>query len=69
MSGDFHTSMDRDLRELKERLTVLEKKVSQSKLMMKRPGEETYEKLVDVVCDLDGRVKNLEVVSEDDANW
>ncbi len=60
MSGDFHTSLDGDIRDLRERLAVLEKKVSQSKLMMKRPGEETYEKLVDVVCDLDGRVKELE---------
>ena len=60
MSGDFHTSLDSDIRDLRDRLAILEKKVSQSKLMMKRPGEETYEKLVDVVCDLDGRVKDLE---------
>lgn len=60
MSGDFHTSMERDLRELKERLASLEKKVSQSKLMMKRPNGETYEKLVDVVCDIDERLEKLE---------
>ena len=60
MSGDFHTSLDSDIRDLRERLAVLEKKVSQSKLMMKRPNGETYERLVDVVCDIDERLEKLE---------
>ena len=33
--------------ELAERLTALEKKVEQSLLLMRRPGSEEYEKLVD----------------------
>ena len=48
------------MRDLKDRLASLEEKVKKSKLMMKRPNGETYERLVDVVCDLDGRVKELE---------
>lgn len=43
--------------ELAERLTALEKKVEQSLLLMRRPGSEEYEKLVDVVCDHDTEIK------------
>ena len=60
MSGDFHTSMERDMRDLKDRLASLEEKVKKSKLMMKRPNGDTYERLVDVVCDIDERLEKLE---------
>jgi len=65
--------------ELLARLTKLEGAVSN--LMMRRPGHEEYEKLVDVVCDHEERLvkeeeelqKCAETVSElsenDDANW
>ena len=53
MSGDYHTSIHGDIRELEERLAALESKVAQSNLLMRRPGSEDYEKLVDVVCDHD----------------
>ena len=67
--------------ELLARLEALEAKVAQSRLMMRRPGHEEYEKLVDVVCDHEERLlkeeeelqKCAETVSElsenDDANW
>jgi len=45
--------------ELEARLTALEKKVEQSRLMMRRPGSEDYEKLVDVVCDHDTTLRAL----------
>ena len=65
--------------ELLARLTTLEGAVSN--LMMRRPGHEEYEKLVDVVCDHETRVlreeeelqKCTETVSElseyEDCNW
>jgi hypothetical protein len=64
--------------ELLVRIEALEAKVRQSRLMMKRPGHEEYEKLVDVVCDHEERLlkeeeelqKCSESVSElEDANW
>ena len=67
--------------ELLARLEALEAKVAQSRLMMRRPGHEEYEKLVDVVCDHEERLlkeeeelqKCAETVSElsehDDTNW
>jgi len=48
------------MRDLKDRLASLEEKVKKSKLMMKRPNGETYERLVDVVCDIDERLEKLE---------
>ena len=81
MSGDYQTSIHYDIRELAERLALLESKVAQSNLLMRRPGSENYEKLVDVVCDHEERLikeeqelqKCAETVSElsenDDANW
>ncbi len=45
--------------ELEERLTALEKKVEQSRLMMRRPEHNHYEKLVDVVCDHDVSIRQL----------
>ena len=67
--------------ELLVRIEALEAKVRQSRLMMKRPGHDEYEKLVDIVCDHEERLlkeeeelqKCAETVSElsenDDANW
>lgn len=67
--------------ELLARIEGLEAKVAQSRLMMRRPGHEEYEKLVDVVCDHEERLlkeeeelqKCAESVSElsenDDTNW
>ena len=67
--------------ELLVRIEALEAKVRQSRLMMKRPGHDEYERLVDVVCDHEERLvqeeeelqKCAETVSElsenDDANW
>jgi len=42
--------------ELLVRLEALEEKVRKSNLMMRRPGHEEYEKLVDVVCDHESRL-------------
>ena len=67
--------------ELLVRLEALEEKVRKSNLMMRRPGHQEYEKLVDVVCDHESRLlkeeeelqKCSETVSElfetDDVNW
>lgn len=67
--------------ELLARIEGLEAKVAQSRLMMRRPGHDEYEKLVDVVCDHEERLvkeeeelqKCAETVSElsenEDANW
>ena len=67
--------------ELLARFEALEAKVAQSRLMMRRPGHEEYEKLVDVVCDHETRLlreeeelqKCTETVSElseyEDCNW
>jgi hypothetical protein len=63
MSGDYQTSIHYDIKELAERLAVLESKVAQSNLLMRRPGSEDYEKLVDVVCDHDEKLREL------DTNW
>jgi|TARA_B100001996_G_scaffold231849_1_gene178909 hypothetical protein len=41
---------------LAERLAALEKKVAESKLMMRRPGSESYEKLVDIVSEHDEKL-------------
>ena len=46
--------------ELLNRLTALEDKVSNSLLMMKRTPDSEYEKLVDVVCDHESKIKGLE---------
>ncbi len=65
--------------ELLARLTKLEGAVSN--LMMRRPGHEEYEKLVDVVCDHEQRLQSkeqqpqsvvgggLELSEIDDINW
>ena len=46
--------------ELLNRLTALEDKVANSLLMMKRTPDSEYEKLVDVVCDHESKIKGLE---------
>ena len=62
--------------ELLVRLEALEEKVRKSNMLMRRPGHEEYEKLVDVVCDHEERLMrymtpqvppNLSEI--DDANW
>ena len=65
--------------ELLARLTKLEGAVSN--LMMRRPGHQEYEKLVDVVCDHEQRLQSkeqqpqsavggsLELSEIDDINW
>jgi hypothetical protein len=42
--------------ELLVRLEALEEKVRKSNLLMRRPGHEEYERLVDVVCDHESRL-------------
>ena len=62
--------------ELLVRLEALEEKVRKSNLMMRRPGHQEYEKLVDVVCVHEERLMrymtpqvppNLSEI--DDAKW
>ena len=67
--------------ELLARIEGLEAKVAQSRLMMRRPGHDEYEKLVDVVCDHEERllkeeeelqkcaVSVSELSENDDTNW
>ena len=70
--------------ELLVRIEALEAKVRQSRLMMKRPGHDEYEKLVDIVCDHEERLQSkeqqqqqpqsavggsLELSEIDDINW
>jgi len=45
--------------ELLSRITALEDKVSNSLLMMKRTPDSEYEKLVDVVCDHESKINNI----------
>ena len=45
--------------ELLVRLEALEAKVRKSNFLMKRPGHEEYERLVDVVCDHEQRLQSL----------
>ena len=42
--------------ELLVRLEALEEKVKKSNLLMRRPGHEEYERLVDIVCDHESRL-------------
>ena len=75
MSGDYFTHTDRRYDEILERLDVLERKVANSKLMMKRTMDGEYEKLVDVVVEHDKT--NTEIVEHtvgtltesEDTNW
>ena len=46
---------------LKSQVEALEKRVQDMQLLMRRPGSEEYEKMVDVVCDHETRLNKLEV--------
>ena len=75
MSGDYFSHTDRRYDEIIERLDALEKKVSNSKLLMKRTADGEYERLVDVVVEHDRTI--TEIVEHtvgtlnegDDTNW
>ena len=75
MSGDYFSHTDRRYDEIIERLDALEKKVSNSKLMMKRTLDGEYEKLVDVVVEHDRTITEIvehtvgTLSKGDDANW
>ena len=75
MSGDYFSHTDRRYDEIIERLDALEKKVSNSKLLMKRTADGEYERLVDVVVEHDRTITeivehNVGTLSEgDDTNW
>ena len=75
MSGDYFTHTDRRYDEILERLDVLERKVANSKLMMKRTMDGEYERLVDVVIDHDKTITEIvehtvgTLTEGDDTNW
>ena len=75
MSGDYHTHTDRKYDEILERLDALERKVSNSKLLMKRNDDGHYEKLVDVVLEHDKTITEIVeftvggLTEVDDTNW
>jgi len=59
MSGDYFSHTDRKYDEIIERLEALERKVANSKLMMKRTLDGEYEKLVDVVVEHDRTITEI----------
>ena len=75
MSGDYFSHTDRKYDEIIERLEALERKVANSKLMMKRTLDGEYEKLVDVVGEHDRTITEIEehtvgtLTEGDDTNW
>ena len=75
MSGDYHTHTDRKYDEILERVDALERKVSNSKLLMKRTDDGHYEKLVDVVLEHDKTITEIVeytvggLTEVDDTNW
>ena len=75
MSGDYFTHTDRRYDEILERLDVLERKVANSKLMMKRTMDGEYEKLVDVVVEHDKTITEIveqtvgTLTESEDTNW
>ena len=74
MSGDYYAHVDRKYDEVLTRLEALEKKVGQSKLMMKRHPEADYERLVDVVVDHEKSITEIVEytvgkLNGDDTNW
>ena len=75
MSGDYYTHTDRRYDEILERLDALEKKVSNSKLLMKRTLDGEYEKLVDVVVEHDKTITEIvehtvgTLNESEDTNW
>ena len=74
MSGDYFSHTDRRYDEIIERLDALEKKVSNSKLLMKRTVDGEYERLVDVVVEHDRTITEIVehtvgTLDIDDTNW
>ena len=75
MSGDYFSHTDRRYDEIIERLDALEKKVSNSKLLMKRTIDGEYERLVDVVVEHDRTITEIvehtvgSLSEGDDTNW
>ena len=75
MSGDYFTHTDRRYDEILERLDALERKVSNSKLLMKRTLDGEYERLVDVVVEHDRTITEIvehtvgTLTESEDTNW
>ena len=75
MSGDYFSHTDRKYDEIIERLEALERKVANSKLMIKRTLDGDYEKLVDVVVEHDRTITEIvehtvgTLTEGDDTNW
>ena len=75
MSGDYFTHTDRRYDEILERLDALERKVSNSKLLMKRTLDSEYERLVDVVVEHDKTITEIvehtvgTLNESEDTNW
>ena len=74
MSGDYFSHTDRKYDEIIERLDALEKKVANSKLLMKRTLDGEYERLVDVVVEHDRTITEIVehtvgTLDIDDTNW
>ena len=75
MSGDYFTHTDRRYDEILERLDALERRVSNSKLLMKRTLDGEYEKLVDVVVEHDKTITEIvehtvgTLTESEDTNW
>ena len=75
MSGDYFTHTDRKYDEILARLDALEKKVAESKLLMKRTEGGHYARLVDVVVDHDKTLTEIIEYSvgtlneSEDTNW
>jgi len=74
MSGDYYAHVDRKYDEILTRLEALERKVGQSKLMMKRHPEADYERLVDIVVDHEKSIAEIVEytvgkLNGDDTNW
>ena len=75
MSGDYFTHTDRRYDEIIERLDALERKVANSKLLMKRTLDGEYERLVDVVVEHDKTITEIvehtvgTLNESEDTNW
>ena len=75
MSGDYFSHTDRKYDEILERVDALERKVSNSKLLMKRTVDGEYERLVDVVVEHDRTITEIvehtvgTLTEGDDTNW
>ena len=75
MSGDYFTHTDRRYDEILERLDALERKVSNSKLLMKRTLDGEYERLVDVGVEHDKTITEIvehtvgTLNESEDTNW